>query len=531
MQASSITPSKKPRHSPHHQKGRRRNDSHSQLPTQSEGPAASTGMPPLQYSELHPDPSVATLPVVPQTTSVPITPPRPRSMYEGAYNGPRSGNASASDGNSNRRKRLQKTQNQRPNPSSSRSRPNGTPRVQSQTNIQTPGKSTASPSHAYAGPTFHASPAPSSLPIPKFFQKQLSKSVPETNQIKGLAALMDSEVSEEAPSPESGEATPVGKKAEHLHQQAREESPLDIFFRADREEKTRARLANITNYDHANTPKGGVSIEHHVVRGTPSPVPEIARHHSQQHTCSSTGGLFPIDLEQERPQARNSESTTLSVPHHRIDDLSRANSTPSNILTEASHEDIARRTARSAELMKLLGTEKPKKPPTPLQTPDPISTSATPTSNSRPTRELTGPFAPTPQPEVKVQILSRKAPASLPQLQKQFGVSPSTNQSPRARPPSNLRQEVPLPSSPAQDVLQELPATPTPSRIANGSCVSDENHNLLQNNIPSPLHSSALPGVGSSQMPDPKFSSMENDLRRILRLDMLGSDGANGVKS
>ncbi|KAL8795993.1 MAG: hypothetical protein Q9195_001569 [Heterodermia aff. obscurata] len=366
--------------------------------------------------------------------------------------------------------------------------------------------------------------------MPKFFQKSLSKSVPENTQAKSLTALMDSEVSEEIPSPDSSEHSPIREKAERIHQQAREESPLDIFFRADREEKTRARLADITNRDDANTPDLVNSIGGDMLRGRPAPAFEISRHHSRQHTGSSTAGLFSMDMEQEGSQIQSPPLTTLSPPNH-PSNLSRANSGRSDYSIEACQEDIARREARSAELMKLLGTEKPRKIVSPSSSSDPMATPGSNKHSSKPTRERDGPFAVASQPDPKVQILSRKQPASLPQLQKQFGLPLPSTESPRARPPSNLRQEVSVPASPAQDVLQELPATPTPSHIANLPLKPLGNGDLIYNDTASSFPPSAEPGVGSRQTQDPNVLSMENDLRRILRLDTLGRDGANGVKS
>ena len=456
-------------------------------------------------------------PLMAARTPDPITPRRPHSMYEGNNTRQLSGTASASDGNNKQRKSSQKRQNQRPNPSSMNSRPNSTPKSKGHKNTQTPGKVTPTLSQAYAGPTFHASPAASSLPMPNFLHKSFSKSVPENTQVERLTALMDSEVSEEVPSPESSEASPIREKAERLHQRAREESPLDIFFLADREEKTRARLANITNRDDANTSDILNSTGGDMLRGTPVPASEISRHHSRQHTGSSTGGLFTMDLEQDRPQIRSPHLTPLSPPNH-PSNRSRANFGPSDNSTEDGREDVARREARSAELMKLLGTEKPKKPFLPSSRSDHMSIPGSNKQLSQPAREISEPSTATSPFDPKVQILSRKQPASLPQLQKQFGLPLPSNQSPRARPPSNLRQEVSVPPSPAQDVLQELPATPTPSHTANLSLKPLRNEDLFYNDTAPPFPSSAEPGVRSRQMQDPKVISMENDLRRILRL-------------
>ncbi|KAG7007954.1 hypothetical protein G7Y79_00007g020790 [Physcia stellaris] len=520
MEASAITPQKKSRHNSHPQRTLRSRKSDSHQTKDYEAAVQSLENPFQQSSELLPDTSQNSPLAMPRTTSTPLTPPRPRSMYEGTYTGQSSGVASASDSNEPLRKSSQKAQNRRSNPPSSKSKTNGTPRSKKQRNFQTPGKPTTTPSQAYAGPTFHASPAASSLPIPKFFQKSLSKSVPETNQPNGLSVLLDSEVSADPPSPENSEPSPVQEKAERVGKQAREASPLDIFFHADREEKTRARLANITNHDHANTRDGVVNAADGALHDSPSPLPETCRHHSRQHTGSSAGGLFPIDLEQEKSPSQTLHSTA-SPPSVNPGHLSRANSAPTHTLTDVAREEAARRKARSAELMKLLGTEKPEKPSSLSPS---ISTTTAPKSHTRPAHDSSGPFAATPPPDSKVQILSRKHPASLPQLQKQFGLPSSSTQSPRARPPSNLRQEVSVPASPAHDGLPELPATPTPSRI--NVPPSSENNNVSHNNSTSSLPSSALQGVGCSQIQDPKYVNMENDLRRILRLDILGSDGS-----
>lgn len=91
---------------------------------------------------------------------------------------------------------------------------------------------------AYAGPTFHASPAASSLPKPKFF----SKSVPSTTPSSSLQARFDADVNNEqsqTPSPESdGVLEPMPARPQQMPI-AREESPLDLFFNAHRAEQAR----------------------------------------------------------------------------------------------------------------------------------------------------------------------------------------------------------------------------------------------------------------------------------------------------
>lgn len=95
---------------------------------------------------------------------------------------------------------------------------------------------------AYAGPTFHQSPAASSLPVPKFF----SKSVPAPGPDAGFQARLDKELSKPAsPSPLEG-TTPAPPLS-------RERSPLDIFFDKDREERSKrpgsSALRDVQNAD------------------------------------------------------------------------------------------------------------------------------------------------------------------------------------------------------------------------------------------------------------------------------------------
>ncbi|KAF1362214.1 hypothetical protein EJ07DRAFT_175431 [Lizonia empirigonia] len=84
---------------------------------------------------------------------------------------------------------------------------------------------------AYAGPTFHASPAPSALPIPKF----LSKSVP-AKTAPGPPTPPPDNSSESAgslsPSPSPSRA-PIAIPTRH------EDSPLDMLFRADKAERAK----------------------------------------------------------------------------------------------------------------------------------------------------------------------------------------------------------------------------------------------------------------------------------------------------
>lgn len=175
----------------------------------------------------------------PQTTmnysAQPTTPPRtprkdaiPSSQHRSASNGQETGSK-------------QKTRNKRPknvmtSPALVRNGRNTPPLAGTHSaGVPSSAKPISTPSTAaYAGPTFHASPAPSALPIPSFY----SKSVPESPAIHPLKPSMETRLSE---SPTPGLA-PISQA--QLNNQQREESPLDLFFKADREEKARARSAS-----------------------------------------------------------------------------------------------------------------------------------------------------------------------------------------------------------------------------------------------------------------------------------------------
>jgi len=95
---------------------------------------------------------------------------------------------------------------------------------------------------AYAGATFHASPAPSSLPIPSF----LAKALDSPGVKNGGRAIQE-------PSPPATDSeAPTPQHRPLVNDIVREESPLDIFFRADRAEKERARRASSANVAPAN---------------------------------------------------------------------------------------------------------------------------------------------------------------------------------------------------------------------------------------------------------------------------------------
>lgn len=155
--------------------------------------------------------------------------------------------------------------------------------------VATPAKVQA----AYAGPTFHASPAPSALPIPKF----LSKSVPaKTRSGPPTPPPEDGSDSGSSPSPSPSRA-PILVPSRH------QDSPLDMLFKADRAE--RARNANCSpasaSFSSPNQPSGD---------GRP--------HHVKQDSYNSLNAPFPIELDGDSKNLRTSPPTASPITHRSV---------------------------------------------------------------------------------------------------------------------------------------------------------------------------------------------------------------------
>ncbi|CAK7565092.1 MAG: hypothetical protein SEPTF4163_003000 [Sporothrix epigloea] len=113
---------------------------------------------------------------------------------------------------------------------------------------------------AFAGATFHASPAPSSLPLPSFFTKSSSPGTPRARPASGLgqqpsppasdikSPLATSTIATDGPSANtvSGRNPLLSASGIRLPP-PRDESPLDLLFRVDRAEKERNRRASSAN--------------------------------------------------------------------------------------------------------------------------------------------------------------------------------------------------------------------------------------------------------------------------------------------
>ncbi|KAF2727715.1 hypothetical protein EJ04DRAFT_131252 [Polyplosphaeria fusca] len=162
--------------------------------------------------------------------------------------------------------------------------------------IATPAKAQT----AYAGPTFHASPAASALPIPKF----LSKSVPAKT-----ANAPPTPPEEGADSPPSPTPSPPSPSRAPIPVPAPSEFNINTLFQAHREESARKASASPASVEIMSSPSGG---------GNARPA------HVKQYSQSSLHNVFPIELDAEtRP---GMASPPVAVP-----DANRPITAPSNL--------------------------------------------------------------------------------------------------------------------------------------------------------------------------------------------------------
>ncbi|EHA22453.1 hypothetical protein ASPNIDRAFT_45220 [Aspergillus niger ATCC 1015] len=159
--------------------------------------------------------------LTPSTQKVAIlaTPPSspPRNSSPG-------GTATDSSININASKKKHSRSGKKPRDASKASpAPNGHRHTTSQPNntIATP---QVKDSPHYAGPTFHASPAPSALPIPSFF----SKSLPESD----LAPALESDGDHLDAEPDLENTPSKPKSRPQFQEEERQSTPLDFLFRA-----------------------------------------------------------------------------------------------------------------------------------------------------------------------------------------------------------------------------------------------------------------------------------------------------------
>ncbi len=399
----------------------------------------------------------------------------------------------------------------------------------SQSNSTIPSQASATPVKvAYAGPTFHASPAPSALPMPSFF----SKSVPEVNNGKAPQALED-------------EGSPGRSGENHLKENAqivdhpaiREESPLDIFFKADRDEKAERRKSSAPSLQSGRMISSPLRPFLTPVSSSKSLSDPKGRHHLRNPTDDSTGGIFALEME----GSHRAISPAFATPYkHRMDAV-RANTAPSATITQSDHEEEQRKAKTKALKELLLTPQRPASASTAATdsstelsfTTMPYTASPSIRTGNSP-RYVSGP--PTPAPALNPPWGAKHSQhhASHPSLGQSPGVA-MANGSPRARHTSStLRQEVTAGLLPHRGELKDTSVlSNSNSLMVSQDSVNTHVNGKLSAPVSAPNSSIATESRAASEASTSRNSndvrSMEDDLRRILKLDILGNTGVNGT--
>ena len=351
---------------------------------------------------------------------------------------------------------------------------------------------------AYAGHTFHASPAPSALPIPSFY----SKSVPESPGVKGLKAK-DASLSDSPTPPVAATNTPVQQKT--LFQ--RDESPLDFFFRADREEKARAKSASSSQ--NAVTATGPFNPPQSP-RVSQTPPAIGSQSHARHNSKASPSAMFAMELDGEG-SAGSPIGPAFSTPY--ADRINAAR-------PQQQSQDAQMAADRSEALKAYLFSGLP-----------PTSTSANPFTINAGTNQV--PISPAAN-QPFMSPLHHSKSAGYPQRsphhshpftydQKQTTHAPRTSGR-----TSGLRQEVTPTRTPTKtpDRNTGYSTSPTPSRTYGIGNASDTNNFI--GNIKSQTPAQTSPNCVASADRSADIQGMEDSLRKILKLDSAGSSGVGG---
>ncbi|KAI1144656.1 hypothetical protein F5Y05DRAFT_34390 [Hypoxylon sp. FL0543] len=164
------------------------------------------------------------------------------------------------------------------------------------------------PGPIFAGSTFHASPAPSALPIPSFYNRA-------ENHSPGAKAASSPEQTLSCPSTDSDEASPPSPPSVSRT----DGSPLDLLFDALRAEKGQARIrrASSVNEDTCNfSPLSPLQKSHNSPKQfSPSPKgPMLSQtRRSNNPKRSSVLGISPDELDGNPGQP---VGPAFSTPYH-----------------------------------------------------------------------------------------------------------------------------------------------------------------------------------------------------------------------
>lgn len=337
---------------------------------------------------------------------------------------------------------------------------------------------------AYAGPTFHASPAPSALPIPSFY----SRSVPDSPGLRGLKQNRDVSISSNS----EHSASPLPTR---VSESQREESPLDIFFKADREEKAQ-RARSASSAQHVANAVGPFQPPPSSQNSRTPPAPSV-QHRPQrwsQDKRSSSGGIFAMEMDSPA-NVRSPLGPAFSTPYNeRINAARGSNQSPYS--QDSPIQSNIQSSDKSTLLKEYLFNSSPSQ--------------FAPLAASQPAKNY---------PQVSRGNL-------FPNESKPSSYTPRNNGR-----SSGLRQEVSPTRTPTKTPDRNGPfnSSPTPSRQyrenSSNNSIGSLNRSVINETSPAPSSSSNGVSV-SDKSADLKF--MEDKLRNILNIDSPATSGPFG---
>jgi hypothetical protein len=355
-------------------------------------------------------------------------------------------------------------------------------------------------SAAYAGPTFHASPAPSSLPMPKF----LPKSAPDADLVPPLET--DSDSADLSPEPET---TPSRRRSRNppVHDDPKP-TALDFMFQAAKQAKENKA---------SSSPDVSRPLQ------SPQTEPKAAR--------SNQDGMFAFDMGNGQRNSHIGPSFATSYQER------MAALRPSSVPQSPEVSD-AERKAKTEQLKDLLLNPRPQKPPSAA----PYSpnyggnydTGASPGFDNRPPGNFDARSSNLPAYATPSRASSGPPMRSL----NPFG-NPPPQPNPHLRNPylyangsSPLREVAPVPS---------MPQGQSRGTVSNGSSPGPYSHQHSYRQSPNPpapwngyaspqqahsataFHPAHLPSHSHSPLPLSSQArdtqQIENDIRRVLKLD------------
>jgi hypothetical protein len=415
---------------------------------------------------------------------------------------------------------------------------------------------------AYAGPTFHASPAASALPLPKFF----SKSVPSATTQSSMQARLEqeSDKSDKTDSPPLSDAIPVIPTPPR-----HEESPLDILFKADKDEKAKRQSFGALTTPTAKPATPQVNSEPRPNQpGSPAWASIYPQHHRRQLSNGAGKGMFMMELDGGSAPIQNGPPP---VPAERMSSV-RSATAPSAIPQSAPSMRHTSNNPPSSELMYLSpyhGNSMPVLPPhqpppsghqthldsssSPFYRPNmphtPRSAGSTPIQpnnggyNQQPlhygNRNLSPVFKAVKQDSAKrTSSLRQELHASSPKVAElpdnPFNTTPSRQSAGQADKAALAYLQSHVPSPPAMPKLdyRTLSNSSVPASFAPPSELPAQSQTPATTNVPLQNHDSFQSSNGSREAPQPPngqrpgpvdVKTMEQDLRRILNLSAFGS--------